>query len=441
MKISPETTRGIIITQKERKLFLRSFCFFNRANQKGFAPILIVGIIAGLILITGGGYLAYMKFNPHKASVAENKNDQEDRINLLQKELDELKKAQSADSSPTPLLTQFPSNLNNRNSISTPGSTSVPNPSATNIISGSEKNSNMITLPSGSIVEVDSTGNIVRIVQNAPTPRATPTPQPTTLTGQQIAALASPSVVLISTSEGNGSGFLINFLNGKFIMTNAHVVRNSSTADAKFTDGTTINATVLGRDEFIDLAILSAVNTNSPVLSLGSSAANNLPVGEDVYALGFPLSISAGLTNLSFTKGTLSARQNVSWYSGTLLQTDAAINHGNSGGPLVNDKGEVVGVNTFGLSGAPDVQGIFFAIPIDTAKQLIPGLLNGLNKTIFYPPAKGSSVTISRSMVVRLDLNQGISCSGFGYTDNDLTLCDLYRNNYRDYKWVIDEEN
>lgn len=196
------------------------------------------------------------------------------------------------------------------------------------------------------------------------------------LNAKQIAARVSQSVVLISSMESSGSGFVIN--DGSIIVTNAHVVRNASVVDVKLFDGTTFRGAVLGRDESMDLAFVSTGSNSPPAVSLGSSDINSLDVGDDVYALGFPLSLTEGLMNVTFTRGILSARQQVNWYPGVLLQTDAVMNHGNSGGPLINKYGEVIGVNAFG-SLTPDAQGIFYAIPIDTVEQLISDLIEKLN--------------------------------------------------------------
>jgi S1-C subfamily serine protease len=282
--------------------------------------------------------------------------------------------------------------------------------------------------PSGAIL--DEFGNVISAPQLAQISELLP------LTNTQISARVSPSVVLISTSNGNGSGFAIN--QGREIVTNAHVVKGNTFVDIKLQDGTIITGTVLGRDESIDLAIILTTSVQAPPLILGTS--NSLSIGDDVYALGFPFSLAGtgNLSTITFTKGILSARQKVNWYNnGTLLQTNSAINPGNSGGPLVNDKGEVIGINTFG--GPSGAQGIYFAIPVETLKTFLPSLKAGLQNIIFTPPAVGGTVTIPRSMVIRISINPNLSCENLAYGGDNLTLCNLYKNNYNSYQWVIDE--
>lgn len=291
------------------------------------------------------------------------------------------------------------------------------------------------TLPSGAVI--DDTGNII-----SPPTKTSQTQNNITdikagvsiLSSEDIYALVSPSIALIIASGGNGSGFVIN--NGKYTLTNAHVVGNDKTVQLRFQNGILFNGVVLGKNDSMDLALIFNGNQRPPAVTLGSSG-DSLKIGTDVYAIGFPLSLSEGLSTVTFTKGTLSARQNVSFYPGTLLQHGAPTNHGNSGGPLVNNKGEVIGVTTFGLNG--EAQGIYFAIPIQTAIELIPALSQyGQSRVELYPI--GSSITIKRSMIFSIDYNDILSCTILGFKDENLTLCNLYKNYNQDYKWNITED-
>ena len=172
--------------------------------------------------------------------------------------------------------------------------------------------------------------------------------------------------------EGGGTGFIITA--DGLIVTNKHVV---SDEDAKYTvvtsTGETYDATVVALDPSLDLAIIKIEATGLPVVKLGTS--EGLQVGQRVIAIGNALSefqntVTVGV--LSATGRSIvasdSSNQNSEELEG-LLQTDAAINLGNSGGPLVNLRGQVIGINTVTASG--DAEGIGFAIPIDEAKSAI----------------------------------------------------------------------
>jgi len=198
---------------------------------------------------------------------------------------------------------------------------------------------------------------------------------------------ASPAVVSITLKttvqdifgqsyqqEGAGTGFIIT--NDGLILTNKHVV---SDAAAKYTvvttEGKSYDATVQSLDPVYDLAVIKIDAKNLPVVELGNS--DDLQVGQWVVAIGNAL----GRFENTVTAGVISAKDRsieASDSSGgstesisNLLQTDAAINSGNSGGPLVNLKGQVVGINTAVASGA---QSIGFAIPINQAKSAIDSI-------------------------------------------------------------------
>jgi serine protease Do len=167
-----------------------------------------------------------------------------------------------------------------------------------------------------------------------------------------------------------GSGFVLS--PEGFILTNNHVVKDASDIMVRLTDGREFKATTVGRDALTDVALIKLTSPpkDLPSVILGDSDA--LRQGDFVLALGSPF----GLTDTA-TLGIVSAkhRQNVSSTPSfdDFLQTDAAINQGNSGGPLFNLRGEVVGINTAIVS--PQLgQGIGFAVPINIAKALLPQL-------------------------------------------------------------------
>jgi S1-C subfamily serine protease len=171
--------------------------------------------------------------------------------------------------------------------------------------------------------------------------------------------------------QGQGSGFIVDS-NGT-ILTNAHVVSDADRVTVILKDGRRLDGEVLGVDEVTDLAVVKISGGGVPTAALGDS--DEVQVGDWAIAMGNPL----GLDN-TVTLGIVSTLNRSSALVGIpdkrldFIQTDAAINPGNSGGPLLNADGEVIGINTAIRANAT---GIGFAIPINTAKQIMPILARG----------------------------------------------------------------
>ena len=189
----------------------------------------------------------------------------------------------------------------------------------------------------------------------------------------EVVTILEPSVVRIETDIAVGSGVIIT--NTGWMLTNAHVLQGARTIEVILMNGTTYAATVIASDAGRDLAIVEVISnrTDFPEAVLGLST--NITVGEGVVAIGYPLwpELEGQAT---FTKGIVSAIRNIDLYSGIstkYIQTDTAINLGNSGGPLVNLTGEVIGINTWTirLYGGEIWVGLNFATPIDDAKLFI----------------------------------------------------------------------
>ncbi len=166
---------------------------------------------------------------------------------------------------------------------------------------------------------------------------------------------------------GLGSGFVISA--DGYIVTNAHVIDNAEAIYVRFTDKREMKAKVIGADKRSDVALVKVEATGLPFLKLGDST--NMRVGEWVVAIGSPF----GFAN-SVTAGILSAKSRDLPADSTasdavpFLQTDVAVNPGNSGGPLFNTRGEVVGINSQIYSRTGGYQGVSFAIPIDVANRV-----------------------------------------------------------------------
>ncbi|MDO8569840.1 MAG: trypsin-like peptidase domain-containing protein [bacterium] len=195
----------------------------------------------------------------------------------------------------------------------------------------------------------------------------------TTLSNSQIIKKVKPAVVYIETDAGTGSGMIIS--SDGFILTNAHVVVNSTTANITLSSGNIYLASVVGRDENVDLAVLKVNAQNLVKVDFGDS--NTAEQGDEVFTLGYPFGIKG---DVSFKEGTISRK--IIDGANAYIETSAEIHPGNSGGPLVNTEGNVVGVNSasFGQSikGIAVGETIKFAIPINIAKNLIPELKAGL---------------------------------------------------------------
>ena len=165
-----------------------------------------------------------------------------------------------------------------------------------------------------------------------------------------------------------GSGFIIDETG--YIVTNDHVIKGADEINVRLLDGTVLDVEVVGRDERTDLALLKAeVETPLPTVPFGDSS--QVCVGEQVFAIGNPFGLGG-----SVSEGIVSAINrdlNAGPYD-DFIQTDAAINRGNSGGPLFNMRGEVIGVNTVIISPSGTSAGLGFAIASASARRVIEQL-------------------------------------------------------------------
>ncbi len=165
------------------------------------------------------------------------------------------------------------------------------------------------------------------------------------------------------TSKSLGSGFIIS--TDGYILTNRHVIQNADEIRVKFKDRRELIATMIGSDQATDVALLKVNANNLPMANVGSL--ENLKVGEWVVAIGSPFGFDQ-----SVTAGIVSAKDRViaGTYT-TFIQTDVAINRGNSGGPLFNLDGKVVGINSWIFSQSGSYMGLSFAIPMDVVMNVV----------------------------------------------------------------------
>ncbi|PQP23897.1 S1C family serine protease [Rhodococcus opacus] len=184
------------------------------------------------------------------------------------------------------------------------------------------------------------------------------------------AVLPSVASLVVRTSRGSGSGSASVITDDRLLLTSAHVVAGASGAEAAFTDGTVVRTDVVGRDPLSDLAVLRARGDVPAPVELGDAA--SLRVGQLVVALGNPLGLAG-----SVTAGIVSGLgRSLPVESGRVIdeviQTDAALNPGNSGGALADSAGRLVGVNT-----AVAGMGVGLAVPINsTTRQIIAALVS-----------------------------------------------------------------
>jgi S1-C subfamily serine protease len=207
--------------------------------------------------------------------------------------------------------------------------------------------------------------------------------------------------------RGTGSGFI--FAPDGLILTNNHVVSGANRLRVTLSDGFQLDADPVGVDPGTDLAVIRVHSSDLPTAVLGSSA--QLQVGQLAIAIGNPFGFQA-----SVTAGVISAlgrtlRSTSGRLIDNVIQTDAALNPGNSGGPLVNSRGEAIGVNTAMILPA---QGLCFAVAIDTARFVVQQLLQHGKIRRAYLGIAGQTVALPRWAIRKFDLLQegGVLVSG-----------------------------
>jgi S1-C subfamily serine protease len=219
----------------------------------------------------------------------------------------------------------------------------------------------------------------------------------------RVAEALRPAVVNLRGQRGRGggtgSGFL--FTPDGFLLTNHHVVRGQGDMRVRLNDGRELRGRVVGADPWTDLALVQADAGGLPITTLGDSA--SLQVGQLVVAIGSPFGFES-----TVTAGVVSAlgrtlRTITGHLVDNVIQTDAALNPGNSGGPLVDSHGRVIGINTAIIAPA---QGICFAIPINMAKHILPQLMQHGRVVRGYLGLHLRNVPIPRHLARQFNLSQ-----------------------------------
>lgn len=272
------------------------------------------------------------------------------------------------------------------------------------------------------------------------------------------------SVVVVksrnNTSEATGTGFIYAKDNNKYyIVTNFHVISGASVISIVFSNNIEVVVNYEGGDQFSDIAVLSYVSDKDfKIAQIGESA--NMNVGDTVFAIGAPL--DSEVYSWSVTRGILSGKDrevrvstnnaNNADFIMNVLQTDAAINSGNSGGPLCNSNGQVVGVTNMKLV-TTGVEGIGFAIPIEEAKVTIDAVIKGEEisrpyigvhmldasdryNQVYYGLSESSyGILITDVTIGKPAANAGLKQGDIIIAINDVKVTDIAMFRYQLYKY------
>ena len=251
------------------------------------------------------------------------------------------------------------------------------------------------------------------------------------LTAQEVYAKVNPATVLVvaQTGESASIGTGVIMTEDGYVITNAHVISSGESCWVMLAGGWDYDAELVGFDADQDIAVLKLVDAEGlPTVEFGDSELAE--VGDQVYAIGNPLGVELRGT---MTEGIISAiNRNVELEGRTLnvLQTTAALNNGNSGGPLINRYGQVIGINTLKMSGtgAPDeatVEGLGFALPISSAYFVINDII--ASGEYHGTPALGIMVSAMEtdngdSLVTAISVSEGSSAEEAGVLPGDIIL-------------------
>ena len=232
------------------------------------------------------------------------------------------------------------------------------------------------------------------------------------LAGEEIYKKVSPSIVSVisTTANGMGSGSGVIMSADGYIITNQHVITDADQVTVQLSDGSQLQAEIVGQDEQSDLAVLK-VEPESELTAAEFGDSDQLQPGEYAYAIGSPGGVQFANT---ITGGRISAINRdvtINDRVMTLIQTDASINPGNSGGALINKYGQVVGITSAKLSssafGEASIEGMGFAIPINTAKEIVDELI--ANGYVAGRPSLGITGTnLSAQRAAYMNVPQGV---------------------------------
>jgi len=229
-------------------------------------------------------------------------------------------------------------------------------------------------------------------------------------------------------SEGEGAASGVVIAPDGYIVTNSHVVEEAGSVEASMADGTTYSAQVVGQDPATDLALLRVPGSGLPAVRLGDSA--RLRVGQLAIAIGNPLGFQSTVTTGVISALGRSLRSRSGRLIENVIQTDAALNPGNSGGPLVDSHGLIIGINTAIIQFA---QGICFAVPVNTVRRVVSLLIREGKVTRGYFGIAGQQVPLTvrlvryyrlpqESGVFVMSVNPGSPAEAAGIKEGDIII-------------------
>jgi S1-C subfamily serine protease len=219
----------------------------------------------------------------------------------------------------------------------------------------------------------------------------------------RVAETIRPAVVNLRSGRGrnSGSGSGVLFTPDGFLLTNNHVVQGNRQVRVRLNDGSELTGRVVGADPWTDLAVVQADSSGLPYAGFGDST--RLRVGQLVVAIGSPFGFESTVTAGVVSALSRTLRSITGHLVDNVIQTDAALNPGNSGGPLVDSKGHVIGINTAIIRPA---QGICFAIPINMAKHILPQLMQHGRVVRGYLGLHARQVPVPQALVARYQLTE-----------------------------------
>jgi serine protease Do len=278
----------------------------------------------------------------------------------------------------------------------------------------SQQQTGVVTTPNSATVEaVPATNNSNTLVVNSTdvetaVTQAVQTIGPSVVT--VVATIPGQSTFFGYTGDSTSTGSGIFISSNGYILTNNHVIEGASQYQVVYADGTQHDASLVGTDQYSDLAVLNVSDSVPSVAKLGNSDALN--PGETVIAIGSPLGDFKNTVTVGVVSATGRSIDSGYGYSiDGLIQTDAAINQGNSGGPLVNLAGEVIAINTLIIrsSGSGTVaEGLGFAIPINTARAVSEQLIQKGYVSRPYLGISYQPITPRVSAIYRLPVQYGV---------------------------------
>jgi len=227
-----------------------------------------------------------------------------------------------------------------------------------------------------------------------------------TKTVAQIYRDSAPGVVRVTQAQGQGSGFVID--SEGHILTSAHVVDGSGPVFVSFSNNDKVQATVVGKDDSTDTALLKVTESSDALRPLALGSSTSVEVGDPVLAIGNPFGLDRTVTSGIVSAVARQIQAPNGFPINNAIQTDAAINHGNSGGPLLNMQGQVIGINSqIADSGVDANVGVGFAIPIDMVKQIASDLEKNGRVTHAWLGISLSPIDPTLADQVKLAANKG----------------------------------